>query len=73
MHIPKIMIVSGIALVAIGLVWMLVGRFVPLGKLPGDIAIEKGSFKFYFPVATCVIVSAALSLIAFVVRWFMKE
>ena len=56
-------------LVAIGLVLVAVGLFWPwlsklgLGRLPGDILIERGNFSFYFPIVTCLIVSVILSLI----------
>jgi hypothetical protein len=54
-------------LVAIGLVLILVGLLWPflsklgLGRLPGDIVIERGNFRFYFPIVTCLIVSVVLS------------
>jgi len=54
-------------LVAIGLVLILVGLLWPflsklgLGRLPGDIVIERGNFRFYFPIVTCLIVSIVLS------------
>jgi len=54
-------------LVAIGLVLILVGLLRPLlsklglGRLPGDIVIERGNFRFYFPIVTCLIVSVVLS------------
>ena len=53
----------GIALVVIGIVlWSGIGAGF-LGKLPGDIRIERGSSVFYFPIATCIIISIVLSLI----------
>jgi hypothetical protein len=72
MNIPKLLITSGAVLIVIGLVWMVGGRFLNLGKLPGDIVVDKGNFKFYFPVVTCIVLSVVLSLVAYVVRWFMK-
>ncbi|HEY2539167.1 MAG TPA: DUF2905 domain-containing protein [Stellaceae bacterium] len=54
-------------LVAIGLVLVLVGLLWPLlsklgfGRLPGDIVIERGNVRFYFPIVTCLIVSVVLS------------
>jgi len=54
------------------LLWMLLGRFIHLGRLPGDIVVEKENFKFYFPLATCILLSAALSLIAYLFRWLSK-
>lgn len=69
---PKLLIVMGIVLVAVGVIWMLGGRWFNLGRLPGDIVIDKGSFKFYFPIVTCIVISVVLSLIAYVVRVFFK-
>jgi p-aminobenzoyl-glutamate transporter AbgT len=57
-------------LVLIGVVTALIGlvlwsRFGPrwLGRLPGDIRIERGNFAFYFPIVTCIIISVVLTLI----------
>jgi hypothetical protein len=68
----KLLIGSGIVLIVAGLLWMLLGRFIHLGRLPGDIVVEKENFKFYFPLATCILLSAALSLIAYLFRWLSK-
>ena len=67
---PKVLIVLGGALVAIGVLWMFVGQFLPLGRLPGDIALEKGNVKFYFPLATSIIISVVLSLLLWVFAFF---
>ncbi|WP_059045978.1 DUF2905 domain-containing protein [Paenibacillus rubinfantis] len=71
-NVPKMLILAGTVLIVIGLVWMLLGRFVQLGKLPGDIAIERGNFRFYFPIVTCIVISVVFSLILAVIRWFTK-
>jgi len=52
----------GIVCLALGLVWPWLVR-LGLGRLPGDIVIERDGFRFYFPIVTCVIVSAAISLL----------
>jgi len=52
----------GLVLVVIGLLWPWLGRF-GLGRLPGDIVIERGEFRFYFPIMTCLVVSGIVSLI----------
>jgi uncharacterized membrane protein YidH (DUF202 family) len=73
--IPKLLIFGGIVLIAVGLIWMAAGRFLGflnLGRLPGDIVIEKENFKFYFPIVTCIVISVVLSLIMYVIRLFMK-
>ena len=57
----------GRALIAAGLVLVAAGLAVqlglPLGRLPGDIIIRRGSGTFYFPIVTCLIVSIVLSII----------
>ena len=52
----------GLALVVVGLMWPWLGR-LGLGRLPGDIVIERGNFRFYFPIVTCLVVSGVVSLI----------
>lgn len=71
-EIPKFLIGIGVALVVIGLVWLAAGRFLPIGRLPGDIVVEKENFRFYFPIVTCIVISVVLSLIGYVIRMFMK-
>ncbi|HTG11657.1 MAG TPA: DUF2905 domain-containing protein [Candidatus Eisenbacteria bacterium] len=61
------LLLFGVAMVLLGLVLLVAGHFsgkVPwLGRLPGDIYIERGSWTFYFPLATCLIVSVVLTLL----------
>ena len=61
-EMPKILIGARIVLILIGLVW-LVGERLGLGRLPGDVVIERGNFRLYIPIATSLIVSALLSLV----------
>ena len=46
----------GLVLVLVGLLWPWLGQ-LGLGRLPGDIVIERGNFRFYFPIVTCLVVS----------------
>lgn len=72
---PKFLILAGAALVVLGLLWQLASRLpggFSLGRLPGDIAIEKENFRFYFPLATSILVSAILSLLMLIYRYFSK-
>ena len=62
------LIVIGLALVVVGLLWPWLGR-LGLGRLPGDILIERGNFRFYFPIVTCLVVSGVVSLIL----WFLNR
>ena len=56
----RILIVVGLVLVAVGL---LISFGLPIGRLPGDIAIRRGNISFYFPLATSVIASVVLTLL----------
>ena len=56
----RVLIVVGLVLVVVGL---LVQFFPWLGRLPGDVRIERPGFSFYLPITTCLLVSAAISLV----------
>jgi len=58
----RFLIVLGLVILALGLLWPLLTR-LGLGRLPGDIVIQRGNFSFYFPLATCIIVSVLLSVV----------
>jgi hypothetical protein len=57
-----VLIAAGLILVAAGLLWPFLTR-LGLGRLPGDIAIRTEHGGFYFPIVTCLVISAVLSLI----------
>lgn len=69
-NIPKILIFTGVVLIIVGLIWMGVSKFIPLGKLPGDIHIKTKNTQFYFPIVTCIVVSIILSIISYIMRFF---
>jgi hypothetical protein len=52
----------------IGLIWVLAPNLPRLGRLPGDIVIERPNSRFYFPIVTCVVISAVLSLVMWLIR-----
>lgn len=56
----RILIVTGLVLVVVGI---LVSVGVPIGRLPGDITIRRGSVSFYFPLTTSIIASILLTLL----------
>jgi len=58
----KLLIISGIFLIVIGVLFYLFGKVGFVGRLPGDIYVEKKNFTFYFPLATCVVFSLFLTL-----------
>ena len=67
--IGKILMVIGLGLAALGGLMWLGGKLnLPLGRLPGDIRIERDNFKFYFPLTTCLLLSAVLTLIFWLLR-----
>ncbi|MCX7913879.1 MAG: DUF2905 domain-containing protein [Thermodesulfovibrionales bacterium] len=59
----KILIIGGLIIIAIGALLMLSGKISWLGRLPGDIIIQKKNFTFYFPLATSILISIFLTLI----------
>ncbi len=61
-ELGKIILIFGIILVGLGLVLTFCNKIPFLGKLPGDIYIQKKNFTFYFPLATSLLVSIVLSL-----------
>ena len=65
----KVLVIVGVIIVTVGaLLWSGIGTG-PLGRLPGDIRIERGGSGFYFPIVTCIIISIVLSL----TMWFFRR
>jgi len=62
-EIGKFLILVGIITIVIGLILMFAGKIPFIGRLPGDIVIEKRNFVFYFPLGTSILLSIILSLI----------
>ena len=60
MDTQRILIGVGLIILAAGLAWPLVARS-GLGRLPGDIMIQRGGTSFYFPIMTCIVASVVLS------------
>ena len=56
----RLLIGIGLALLLAGIAWPLL-LHIGLGRLPGDIMIQRGSTSFYFPLATCIVISIVLS------------
>lgn len=61
--VGKLLIVFGLLIVAVGVVLVLAGRMPWVGRLPGDISIQRGHWTFYFPLATSIVVSLVLTLL----------
>jgi len=70
--VAKVLIITGIVLVIIGITWYFFGnRFSWLGRLPGDIRVEKENLRFYFPITTMILVSIVISLLLYLVKKFL--
>ena len=58
----RFLIVLGLAILVVGLLWPYLSR-IGLGRLPGDIVIERDNVTFYFPLMTCLLLSLLFSLV----------
>ena len=68
----RLLILLGIALVMLGLLWPWLAR-LGLGRLPGDILIERNGLRFYFPITTSILVSVVLSAVATLLVWLFRK
>jgi len=59
----KMLIFIGVIIILLGLLITFLPKIPFLGKLPGDIRIERKNFVFYFPIVTCIIISIILTII----------
>lgn len=64
----KALIAIGVGFILIAVLWPWLAK-LGLFRLPGDIRLEREGFSFYFPITTMILISAAISLIAFLLRW----
>ncbi|MDX1776488.1 MAG: DUF2905 family protein [Desulfobulbales bacterium] len=64
----KTLIVLGLVLLAVGLLWPWLGK-LPIGRLPGDIVIDRPNLKIYIPITTMIIISIIISIVS---RFFRK-
>ena len=71
-HPAWLLIVVGVVIVVIGVAWLFAASLPGLGRLPGDIVIERDNFRFYFPLATCVVLSLLLTGVLWLVRYFSR-
>ena len=62
----KLLIASGVVLVAAGLLWNVLTKIPYIGRLPGDFFVQKKNFTFYFPLATSLLLSVIISLLLFI-------
>ena len=62
-EVGKLLIVCGLLIAGVGVAVVLAGRLPWIGRLPGDIYVQRGHFTFYFPLATSILASIVLTLI----------
>lgn len=63
----RLLIILGLTLFVLGLLWPWLTK-IGLGRLPGDILIDRGSFRLYLPITTSILVSLALSLLLWLIN-----
>ena len=68
----KLLIIAGAILVLLGLGWNFLSKMPLIGRLPGDIFIQKKNFTFYFPLTTSVLLSVLLTLIFWIFSKYTK-
>lgn len=68
----KILILTGAAIIILGVALLFVDKIPLLGKLPGDFVMRKKNFTLYFPLGTMILLSAGLSLIFYIISYFKK-
>ena len=68
----QLLIALGVVLIAVGIAWPWLAR-LGLGRLLGDIRIERPGFGFYFPLGSSILVSIALSLLFTLIAWLWRR
>ncbi|HEV2176988.1 MAG TPA: DUF2905 domain-containing protein [Terriglobia bacterium] len=74
-QLGRLLVLTGVLLVALGLLLMTRSRFSfgPLGRLPGDIAYRGKHGSFYFPIVTCLILSAVLTVVLWLISFLGRR
>lgn len=67
-EVGKILVIGGAALAVLGLLLWVGGGKIGLGKLPGDIHVQRENFSFYFPIVTCLLISIVLTILLWLFR-----
>jgi Protein of unknown function (DUF2905) len=74
-QIGKVLVIFGVVLLGMGLILIFGSRFsfFGLGKLPGDISYKGKNFSFYFPIVTCLLLSALFTLVFWLFSYFSRK
>ncbi len=70
--VGKLLLLAGVFLILFGLLFIFWERIPYLGKLPGDFVIQRGSFRVFIPIVTCVIISVILTIVVNIVLRFWR-
>ena len=68
----KILIITGAAIIVLGVAFLFVDKIPFLGKLPGDFLVRRRNFTFYFPLATSLLLSVLVTLALFIINYFRR-
>jgi uncharacterized protein HemY len=66
------LIILGVLLILVGVLWPWLTR-LGLGRLPGDVVIERDNFRVYIPIATSIVISVVLSLLLSLILWLLNR
>jgi len=71
----RFLVIAGVMLVALGLILIAGGKFSfwGLGHLPGDITVKGKNFRFHFPIVTCLVLSAAATLVFWLISFLTRK
>ena len=68
-QLGKLLIIIGAVIIVLGLISIVFGKLPWIGRLPGDIVVQRKNITFYFPIVTCIIISLLLTIIF----WFIGK
>lgn len=71
-HPAWLLIITGVLITLIGLGWLLAPSIPWLGRLPGDVVVERENFRFYFPLTACILLSLLFTVLMGIIRYFGK-
>ena len=64
----KLLFIAGLVMAVVGLLLWKTGGLGAIGRLPGDVSVQRPGFSFYFPVTTCIVISIILTLLMWLFR-----
>lgn len=72
--VGRLLLISGVALFALGLIVILAGRLdLPFGRLPGDVVFRRDNVTVYAPLVSCLITSIVLTILLNLVFWLLRR